>query len=321
MHFRAAVIGHPIAHSLSPALHAAAYGHLGLPIRYDRQDLTPAELPGFLAALPAADCHGADPTLPAGASDPWVGLSVTMPHKRAAAAAARIRSERVELLGVANTLVWGRPQSPGERSPGPWAHNTDVDGIVGALGLAGLSALQGARTVGVVGNGGTAAAAVLAAAQLGAAGVELFVRRPERAESTAALARRCGLTVQIRALDELVPAVAGLAAVVCTLPPRAADPWAAQLGRARPGAGLPPLLDVAYDPWPSALGAAWEEAGGAVASGLQMLLCQAVEQVRLFAAAAVHRSGDAAAQARLQQADWDEVAAVMAAAVGLPAAP
>lgn len=321
MHLHAAVIGQPIAHSLSPDLHRAAYAHLGLPLEYGREDLAPEELDGFLAAC----------------APEYVGLSVTMPHKQAAAAAAAERSARVELLGAANTLVWGHPEHPG--GAGPWAHNTDVEGIVGALRFAGLRPLAGADTVGVVGNGGTAAAAVLAASLLDAGRVEFFVRSPERAAPLAALARECGLETGIRGLDELAAAAPCLGAVVCTLPPRAADPLAALVAEAHgragataptprvqaaagatpvPAAALPPLLDVAYDPWPSAIGTAWQEAGGTVVSGLEMLLYQAVEQVRLFAAAAVARGAEPALRERVEQADWAEVTGVMARAIGLP---
>ncbi|PNL18090.1 shikimate dehydrogenase [Micrococcus sp. FDAARGOS_333] len=333
MHRHAAVIGRPIDHSLSPQLHRAAYAHLGLPIDYGRQDLAPEELDGFLAA-----CR-----------DGYVGLSVTMPHKQAAAAAATSRSARVQLLGAANTLVWGHPEhrhhglGDTDRGSGngaahqadevgPWAHNTDVEGIVGALRFAGLRPLTGAETVGVVGNGGTASAAVLAASVLKAGRIDLFVRSAERAAPLVALARECGMQAQVRGLDELAAAAPGLASVVCTLPPRAADPLAEQLasahrdgdvpaaadGTVRGDAGLPPLLDAAYDPWPSAIACAWQDAGGAVVSGVEMLLYQAVEQVRLFAAAAVAQGAEAALRERVERADWAEVTDVMARAVGLP---
>ena len=132
--------------------------------------------------------------------------------------------------------------------------------------------------------------------------------------------------------DELADAAPDLAAVVCTLPPRAADPQAEQISAGRssgadsavalaagaPPTSLPPLLDAAYDPWPSVIATAWKDAGGAVVSGLEMLLYQAVEQVRLFAAAAVAQGAEQALRERVEQADWAEVTAVMARAVGLP---
>lgn len=311
MHLHAAVIGRPIAHSLSPDLHRAAYAHLGLPLEYGRRDLAPEELDDFLAAC----------------AEGWAGLSVTMPHKQAVAAAAATRTARVELLGAANTLVWGHPDHGGADAgrageatgtAGPWAHNTDVEGIVGALRFAGLRPLTGAETVGVVGNGGTASAAVLAASLLDAGRVELFVRSAERAAPLVDLAGECGLDAEVRTLDELAAAAPDLAAVVCTLPPRAADPLAAQVTAVHGADGLPPLLDAAYDPWPSAIATAWQDAGGAVVSGLEMLLYQAVEQVRLFVAAAVARGAEPALRERVERADWAEVTAVMAQAIGLP---
>ena len=72
-------------------------------------------------------------------------------------------------------------------------------------------------------------------------------------------------------------------------------------------------------PWPSAIARSWQAAGGAVVSGLEMLLYQAVEQVRLFAAAAVAHGAEPALRERVEQADWTEVTAVMARAIGLPA--
>ena len=340
MHARAAVIGQPIAHSLSPALHRAAYDVLGLPLDYGRQELAPEQLEDFLAACGAGLPDDGPSPSASGSPGPWVGLSVTMPHKQAVAAAAAARSERVELLGAANTLVWGHPEhGAGQHSAGPWAHNTDVEGIVGALRFAGMRPLRGAGTVGVVGNGGTASAAVLAASLLEAEAVTFFVRSAERAAPLVELAHTCRLRAQVRGLQELASAAPGLAAVVCTLPPRAADPLAEQVAAAHgagDGAGwpggdaaatpggdaglawLPPLLDAAYDPWPSAIATAWQDAGGVVVSGMEMLLYQAVEQVRLFAAAAVDRAADPALRERVVQADWAEVTAVMAAAIGLP---
>lgn len=107
---RAAVVGHPISHSLSPLLHTTAYRALGLTDwAYEAHDVRPGELSTFLA----------------GCGDEWVGLSVTMPHKVDAALLAAARAPSVERTGVANTLL---------RSPRGWqAHNTDIEGIVGSL--------------------------------------------------------------------------------------------------------------------------------------------------------------------------------------------
>ncbi|MDO5633626.1 MAG: shikimate dehydrogenase [Micrococcus sp.] len=288
---RAGVVGSPIAHSLSPVLHRAAYRVLGAPLHYDRHEVPDGGLAEFLSEVASAPG--------------WRGLSVTMPHKQDAARLAGQVSDRVALLGAANTLVWDSPHAPGQW----WAHNTDVDGIIGALRFAGLAALPPGASVAVLGNGGTATAAVLAARDLGADAVAVHVRSAARAAAVVELAKRIGLRAAAHRLEDFPGAAESYAGVICTLPPRAADPLAAALeqrGRCE-GPALPRLLDVAYDPWPSALAQAWQARGGSVVSGIEMLLYQAREQVALFAGQD-GRDGD----------PGDPVLAAMAAAVGLP---
>ncbi|MGB3437841.1 MAG: shikimate dehydrogenase, partial [Actinophytocola sp.] len=130
---RAAVVGKPVAHSLSPVLHGAAYEALGLPWTYTRLEASAAELPALVASL----------------DDSWAGLSVTMPGKGAALALATAATDRAVAVGAANTLV--------RREDGWVADCTDVDGVAGALRAAGF----GSGTSGVVlGAGGTARAAL-----------------------------------------------------------------------------------------------------------------------------------------------------------------
>ena len=257
---KAAVLGSPISHSLSPVLHNAGYAALGLEDwEYEKIEVT--DLPAFLTS----------------AGEDYRGFSVTMPLKRAVVAAAGHVSDRVRLLGTANTLVRDHPAAPGVVH----AENTDVDGILGALAAAGLDRAARGGTVGVLGNGGTATAAVLAAATLGADAVLFGVRDAARAAEVTALADALGLRWATLTQADLLRRAPGLRAVVATLPPRAADALAAHVPA---GAALPPLLDAAYDPWPSVLASAWSREGGPVASGLSMLLHQGVEQVRLFTA-------------------------------------
>lgn len=261
---RAAVVGDPIAHSRSPELHLCAYRELGLPeAEYERLRLPAGALPGALSS---------------GRFAGLAGLSVTMPHKQDAAAAADAPSERVRLLGAANTLVF--------REGGIEAENTDVGGIVRSLReAAGGRDLTGPALV--LGGGSTAAAALMALAELGAREAVAALRTPAKAFAgetpLSAVATALGLPFRAVPLDDvagLLSAPAGdrPAAVVSALPPRAADPWAESWGSAS-RAGDPVLLDVAYDPWPSALAAGW---AGPVAHGLSMLLHQAVRQVELF---------------------------------------
>ena len=299
---RAAVLGRPIAHSLSPVLHAAAYRGLGLDVDYGRADLGEDEVLAFAAAHLGAP-RTADGGAAAARGEDWLGCSVTMPLKRAVVAAAGHVSERVRLLGTANTLVRDHPDAPGLVH----AENTDVDGILGALAAAGLDRAVTGGTVGVLGNGGTATAAVLAAAGLGAHEVVFGVRDAARAADVLALADALGLARRTVDQPELVAAASGMRAVVATLPPRAADPLAAHVPA---HAALPPLLDAAYDPWPSVLAAAWMGAGGEVASGLSMLLHQGVEQVRLFTARPRAAAGT-------PEPDWAAVTRATAGALGL----
>ena len=293
---RCAVLGSPISHSKSPQLHAAAYEYLGSDIDYGRIELQAEQAGDFL-------CESAGD---------YTGFSVTMPLKAIMVGRMTTVSERVRTLGVLNTITVehgdaGPPALRGE--------NTDVDGITGALREAGLRD-SGSGSFAVIGAGATAAAALAAAAELGFSTAQVYARSPQRAASSAPLARRLGLQVEIRSLDQLPgdlsdpsdPSDAAVSAVVSTLPPRAADSLAAEL---RPFEHAIPLLDVAYDPWPSALGASWEAAGGAVVSGLQMLLHQAVKQVEIFTESTSRPA------AQLSGAEHAELIARMRAALDL----
>lgn len=247
---RAAVLGSPIAHSLSPVLHRAAYAELGRPDwTYDAIECDEAGLAPFVAGL----------------GPEWVGLSLTMPLKRCALDVADQVSPLATAVGAANTLV---------ATPAGWrADNTDVAGIVGALGQAGIVTVS---SVVVLGAGGTAQAALAALHQLGASTVTVVVRNPDRAGELRASAERIGVGLELRPglLERELPAGEVL---VSTLPAHAAD-------AVRWPAGRPPrvVLDAIYAPWPTALGVAAQAEGAQVVSGLDMLLHQALAQVRLF---------------------------------------
>ena len=255
---RAAVLGHPVAHSLSPVLHAAAYRALGVAGEYTRQEV-PEEL--WDSFWTAARQHGG-----------WSGFSVTMPLKRLAARDADRVSPLVTALGVANTLAF-------DSRGGVSADNTDVLGIMAALTAAGD--VPQAPSAVVLGGGATASAAVAALHGLGASRVDVAVRTPARAASLEAVAQAVGTTARIRDWHEAPGLLHHADVVVSTLPPHGADELAAEWERQGPAArGV--LLDVAYDPWPSALARVWDAAGGAVAPGVDMLIFQAVDQVRWF---------------------------------------
>lgn len=247
---RLEVWGDPIAHSRSPQLHAAAYAVLGLAWTYGRRQVTEASFAGELATL----------------DDSWRGLSLTMPLKGVAFAAAASHDRAAELTGAANTLLLG--------PDGPRGFNTDVGGIVRALTDDEITSVPRAR---IVGAGATATSALVALAELGAHEIEVVARRPSAVAPLQALGERLGVSVTAAPFgvrSALVPVT------VATLPGDAQIPDASADALAESG-GL--LLDVVYGHWPTALSAAWERAGGTARSGLGMLLHQAVRQIRIFA--------------------------------------
>ena len=254
---RAAVLGRPVAHSLSPVLHRAAYAALGLTgWRYDAVDCDEAGLPGFLRSL--------DPD--------WVGLSLTMPLKRAALRLADEATPLARDVGAANTLLLGADRRR--------ADNTDVAGILAALGELGVRVgpppAGAGRTAVLLGAGGTAQAALAALRALGVAEPTAVVRDPARAGELRATADRLG--VRVRVLDwGHVRLVADADLVISTLPAGAADPLAAL-----PWSAGSTVLDVVYAPWPTPLAAAAAAAGCPVAGGLAVLLHQAAAQVELM---------------------------------------
>lgn len=266
------MLGHPIGHSKSPLLHRAAYDYLGFDCAYERIDVPEADAAAFAASLREPD--NGEPR--------WAGLSVTMPLKAALLPAMDHLTSTAADLGVLNTVTFDYT-SAGVVLTG---HNTDVAGIVNALRHAGV---RGNPRVVILGAGGTACAAVAAAGGLDAASVSVCARRftagPGGIPPVAEVGRRTGNEVQLRPWEDAAAACAAADVVISTLPPHGADALADQLAQApntAAGAGAV-LLDVAYDPWPSRIAGVWEDHGGLIVPGLEMLLYQAVEQVRLFA--------------------------------------
>ena len=245
---RAAVLGHPVEHSLSPVLHRAAYAALALDWVYDRVDVTPDGLAAFLDSLDGS----------------WAGLSLTMPLKDAVLPLLDDVDPVAAATGAVNTVVL-----EGGRRRGA---NTDVGGLVAALDEIGA----GRGPAVVLGSGATARSAVAALATRGATSVTAYARRPQAADDLRRAATAVGVALDVLAW---AGAAAGLTAdvVVSTVPSGAADPLAGSV-TAVPGT----LLDVVYDPWPTPLAGAWAAHGGRVASGLDLLLHQAVLQVRLM---------------------------------------
>ena len=260
---RAAVLGHPIAHSLSPVLHTAAYEALALEgWQYTAID-TPSE-----ALQDVVD--DLDLT--------WAGLSLTMPLKQTVIPMLDDVDPVAVATGAVNTVVV-RPSSCGLSLAG---YNTDVYGLVAAL-REGLGRSAAVTRAVVVGAGATAASAVAALAQLGCSTPTVLARNLSRTADLQEAASRLGVTPAFEVLDPAaaVPALRDADVVVSTLPAHAADPIAeALLAEAPYLDGV--LLDVAYDPRPTAISQAWASRGGVVVGGERMLLHQAAEQVRLM---------------------------------------
>jgi shikimate dehydrogenase len=258
--FKAAVLGHPISHSKSPALHRAAYARLGVDIGYSAIDVTVPELPAFMETL---------------RTEPgWRGLSVTIPLKSAMVTEVDEVRGVAGILGVVNTVVFESSGTSTRRI----GYNTDVAGIVNAVRHAGVVSAPSAV---ILGGGGTAAAAIAALKDLGAPSADVYVRDVGRAAEARAASEGVGLPIRVLPLSGAAAAMATADVVISTLPPRGADALADELAglhAATPGV----LLDVAYDPWPSRIASVWQGGGGAVVPGLEMLLYQAVEQVRFF---------------------------------------
>lgn len=260
--FKAAVLGSPIEHSLSPVLHGAGYAAAGLTgWTYERIECTAEQLPGIVG----------------GAAEEYRGFSVTMPGKFAALDFADEATERAKAIGSANTLVRLEDAQAG---PGRWrADNTDCEGIAGAL-----DQLIGNAEIGhalVIGGGGTARPVLWA---LAARGVDKLtvLNRTNRADELGPL---LGGT-QAQFLDferDLEPVAMDADLIVSTVPAHVIEPRVRELGHA-------PVLDVIYDPWPTPLATQAASNGHLTVGGLTMLACQSYSQFEQFTGVAAPRA-------------------------------
>lgn len=245
---RAAVLGKPVGHSLSPVLHNAGYHALGLDFGYTAIECDTPELAGLVKEL----------------GPEWAGLSLTMPLKEVALTVADARSDVAEAVGAANTLT--------RKDFGWYADNTDVTGMVAAL----TSVLPAKpNSMAILGAGGTARAALGAAAQLGIRRVVLFARRQEVMAELEPVAEKLRLSLSYLGW----PGAARCAlhdVVVSTVPKGVVDDidpaWRPQTV----------VFDVVYDPWPTRFAQRAQERGCAIVSGLELLLQQALGQFEQF---------------------------------------
>jgi shikimate dehydrogenase len=174
-----AILGDPVAHSLSPAMHNAAYRAGGLDRRYLAFQVPSARLADALRALPALGI---------------VGVNLTVPHKERGAELIAKLSDEARLLGAINCVV--------SRTDGLLGYNTDARGLQDNLASSAVELVT--RRVVIIGAGGAAAAALLAAIRLGAGEILLCNRSFERADS---LARRLGRSEIARAARPAITAL------------------------------------------------------------------------------------------------------------------
>ncbi len=255
---RLGVLGWPVAHSRSPAMHNAALAALGMnDWRYQLLPVPPERFLETVRALPEAG---------------FVGANVTIPHKHAALALADTAGEGTRAIGAANTLMFAADGTIA-------AENTDAPGFLAALGVSprDMSAL-------VLGAGGSARAIVWALREAGAREVSVWNRTPERA---LALAREFG----VRAAT--VPEVADVL-VNCTSVGLEPEPAGLkQSATETHGLNLPAVtfdqvgnysyvVDLVYRSSPTPLLAAARSHGTHVVSGLEVLLAQGALSFELW---------------------------------------
>ncbi|MFM5905822.1 MAG: shikimate dehydrogenase [Micrococcales bacterium] len=250
-----AVLGSPIEHSKSPVIHSAAYRVLGLDDwQYERFEVRKGGLRNFMESLDSE----------------WAGFSLTMPLKEEAARFATSLDRAAEATGAVNTL---------HRTQDGWlGFNTDVFGIVQAIHEAGL---QGVSEVLILGSGATATSATAAVKQLApGANVRFYARNHRTRDELVAFAATLGL--RAKSTNRLVRGLSRADLVISTLPGGAMDAEAERLGRSSRFKPNGALFDVAYQPWPSELAKVWLQSEHQIISGLEMLLWQAIAQLRIF---------------------------------------
>jgi shikimate dehydrogenase len=160
------LLGHPVAHSRSPAMQGAAFRAIGWDATYVACDVLPDDLPAVWSHLRRLAATGR-----------FAGGNITVPHKQGSLAALDDLAPRAALAGAANTIVVRRDAAGSIELHGD---NTDVTGLVAALAECGAD-LHRARLL-VTGTGGMARAAVVAGLEHGAAEIRVLGRDPLRAQ-------------------------------------------------------------------------------------------------------------------------------------------
>ncbi|WP_206516074.1 shikimate dehydrogenase [Nocardioides pantholopis] len=244
---RCAVLGDPVAHSLSPVLHRAGYDAAGLDWSYEACRVPAGGLAAFVGGLDGQ----------------WRGLSVTAPLKREVLEVAGTVTDRARLAGAANTLVLGGAEI--------LADNTDLPGAVAAVRERYDGPVSAAT---VLGAGATAASTGLALVELGARTVRVLARSAARAAETVAAIERHPAAPRVVVGDLASDQVVG-EVVVSTIP--ASAQGSDLVARCAPAAVL---FEVLYEPWPTPF--ARSAGSRPLVGGLDLLVHQAALQFELF---------------------------------------
>ena len=255
---RYGIIGHPLGHTMSPTLHNWGFDALGIDAEYAPYPLEPKDLPAFMDRV---------------RSEPVMGLSVTIPHKRAVMAFLDRISDRARRVGAVNTLYWDGGRLCGE--------NTDVIGLTAPLRKRPSLPETGL----VLGAGGAARAAVAGLLELSVPEVLVTNRTRSRADELAE-------EFSVRAVDweERMDLTPGL---ICNTTP---------LGMSGPMEDLSPwdadrfpegcvAYDIVYNPLETRFLREAEAAGCATVSGLEMFLHQGLAQFRLWTGLEMDEAG------------------------------
>ncbi|MDO5723217.1 MAG: shikimate dehydrogenase [Flaviflexus sp.] len=256
---RAGVAGDPIAHSLSPVLHRAAYADLGVDLSYDLLPTPQEKLDELLDSLDAS----------------WAGISLTMPHKQAVIPRLDMVDGLAKTVGAVNTVC---VQPTGNMLVG---FNTDVAGIVSAVREVSPEPVSSCL---ILGGRATASSTLAAAVELGTRNLTIAARNHGGPGSALTAATRMNLSPELMRFDpDTIAARAERSSLlVSTVPAGVADRVAEELAARQPDLSHLTVLDVVYEPWPSRLTAVAGELGARIVPGWLMLVHQAARQVRLF---------------------------------------
>lgn len=253
---RAAVLGSPISHSLSPQLHKTAYEVLGLQAEYSRFDVKSGELTTFLMEHPELNA-----------------LSLTMPLKEEALLIADSVSQISLQIQSGNTL---------SKIDEKWSlTSTDVEGFLQALKV---SKFKSDGTALIIGSGATARACVAALAsdvQIQSGKIHVIHRNQEREKQLRAAAPSIDFEFH---LWESFPLINDTSLVVNTTPSGTADVFCDFVDKPK---GL--YFEALYNPWPTLLFDRWGSQGGRGIDGIDLLVHQAISQVEIFSGKSVDR--------------------------------